>query len=243
MFGWIILINMNIIDMFLEELKEFRYFFYRKIYYNPKNEREIITRFHRLFYGSGVMKRTYWFGTLVQKYPLDLWVYQEILHETKPDVVIECGTDCGGSTLFLANMMDLMNHGEIISIDIVNKKRPKHKRISYLLGSSTNKKIVDRVKNLIKDKKRVMVILDSDHSRDYVLKELEIYNHLVTTGDYLIVEDSNINGHPVHADSGPGPMEAINQFLKHNTNFKIDKSREKYYITCNPCGFLRKIRG
>ena len=85
-----------------------------------------------------------------------------------------------------------------------------------------------------------MVILDSDHSRDHVFAELQAYASLVGPGDYLIVEDTNVNGHPVHPDFGPGPTEAVDDFLAENDSFFIDESREKYFMTFNPRGYLRR---
>ncbi|MFX0133418.1 MAG: CmcI family methyltransferase [Candidatus Hodarchaeota archaeon] len=186
---------------------------------------------------------TFYFGIRIEKYPSDLWIYQEIFYEMKPDVIIECGTADGGSTLFIASLCDLLGNGKVISIDIEDKQgRPKHKRILYLHGSSTSEEIVKKVKNLIKDGEKVMVILDSDHHKEHVLNELKIYSKLVTEGNYLIVEDTNINGHPVMPKFGPGPTEAVKEFLKENKNFFIDKSREKFLWTANPNGFLRKIK-
>ncbi len=87
----------------------------------------------------------------------------------------------------------------------------------------------------------MLVVLDSDHSKDHVLRELEIYAPMVTTGSYVIVEDSNINGNPIDPASGPGPMEAIDAFLAGNEGFEIDDSREKYFVSFNPRGYIKRV--
>lgn len=120
-------------------------------------------------------------------------------------------------------------------------ERPQHPRIRYLTGSSVDDSIIAGLREQITDRDRVMVILDSDHSRDHVLAELRAYSHVVTAGDYLIVEHTSVNGHPVFADFGPGPMEALDEFLAENNDFDIDASREKLLLTSfNPRGFLRR---
>ncbi len=209
---------------------------------SKQSESDIVDEFHKLYYESpDTWRNTFWLGIPAQKCPLDLWIYQEIIFEVKPDVIIECGTYAGGSALFLASVCDFVKRGTIITIDVEAREgRPKHKRIRYLLGSSTSKEIVDKVRGFIKARHRVMVVLDSDHSKDYVLNELRIYSKFVTRGSYLIVEDTNINGHPVLPDFGPGPMEAIQEFLSENNNFVADRSRTKFYMSFNPNGWLRR---
>ena len=86
----------------------------------------------------------------------------------------------------------------------------------------------------------VLVILDSDHNMPHVLKEMEIYSEFVTKGSYMIVEDSNVNGHPIMPNWGPGPFEAIQRFLEENNSFEVDKNREKFYMSFNPNGYLKK---
>ncbi len=204
--------------------------------------KEVILRFHRFYYNSEVWLRTFWFGIPTQKTPLDLFIYQEIVNEIKPNIIIETGTKYGGSALFLAHMLDILKKGRVITIDIEKEKVPEHKRINYVIGSSVSDEVIRAVKAQIKNKQKVMVILDSDHHESYVLKELNVYSKLVTKGSYLIVEDTNINGNPVLPGFGPGPMEAVKEFLKENRDFIIDKSREKLYLTFNPQGYLKKIR-
>jgi len=84
------------------------------------------------------------------------------------------------------------------------------------------------------------VILDSDHARHHVLEELRIYGRLVSPESYVVVEDTNVNGHPVFPEHGAGPMEAVDEFLAQNDQFEIDLAREKFFLTFNPRGFLRK---
>ena len=218
---------------------------YKRVYIIPKLKKNIIVQFHKLYYYnfSKTWDNTFWFGIKTQKCPLDMWIYQEIIFEVKPDVIIECGTANGGSAIFLASICNLLDNGRVVSIDTEDKEgRPKYKRIKYLLGSSTSKEIVEKVRSLVKDGDKVMVILDSDHHKEHVLNELKIYSKFVTEKSYLIVEDTNINGHPVRPDFGPGPMEAVEEFLKENKNFVVDRSKEKLYLTFNPNGYLLKIK-
>lgn len=227
--------------VFKAELLELLVSLYQRFFLN-QHGKNLVKNFNKFYYNSLVWRQTYWLGTPIKKCPLDLWVYSEILHEVKPEIIIESGSFEGGSALFLANVCDAIGKGKIISIDIAKKLRPKHKRITYLIGSSVSEKIVDKIKTMIKGKDKVLVILDSDHSKSHVLKELEIYSQLVTKGSYLIVEDTNINGHPVFPGFGPGPMEAVEEFLTKNKDFSIDRKREKFYLTFNPKGFLRKVK-
>lgn len=207
----------------------------------PNWQQKVVNKFHRLYYDTYAWKNTFWLGVPTQKCPLDLWVYQEIMFELKPDVIIETGTADGGSALFLASMCDLLGKGRITTMDIVYKEDwPKHDRIRYLHGSSTADEILNEIKKDTSGQDTVMVILDSDHSKDHVSKELQLYKDFVSPGSYLIVEDTNINGYPVFDDFGPGPMEAIMEFLKTDKGFAIDTAREKFYLTFNPKGFLRK---
>lgn len=211
-----------------------------------KKRENIVNQFHKLYYDysaiGGSWNDTFFLGVPTQKCPLDLFIYQEILYELKPDIIIEAGTAFGGGALFLASICDLINKGQVITIDIKNSHHEiYHKRITYLIGSSTSEKIVSQISKMIINKNKVLVILDSDHSKQHVLQELMIYSKFVTKGSYIIVEDSNVNGHPVQSNHGPGPMEAIEEFMKHNKQFTIDKTREKFLLTFNPNGYLKKL--
>lgn len=209
-------------------------------YKKSKINKELIDEFHKAYYHAGVWQNTSWEGIEIQKLPSDLFVYQEILFKKKPDLIIETGTLYGGSALFMARILDIIGNGKIISVDIKKRNVPRHPRIKYCITSSINENLIKLLEEQCKGK-NVMVILDSDHSKKHVLKELELYSDLVSKGQYLIVEDTNINGHPVSKESGPGPYEAVEEFLQSNNQFKIDKSAEKYLITFNPKGFLLKV--
>jgi len=204
--------------------------------------KEIIETFHKLYYDSRVWTETYWLEVPVHKCPFDLWIYQEIICRLEPDVVVETGIGNGGSALFFASILELIGKGKVITIDIEKKGfLPGHKRIKYIVGPSTSSKTFQKVKRLIKEKDRVMVSLDSDHKREHVLKELRMYSNLVSDGNYLVVEDTNLNGHPVDSDFGPGPMEAVKEFLRETDNFVVEKELEKFFLSFNPGGILRKI--
>jgi cephalosporin hydroxylase len=206
-------------------------------------EDRVVREFHRLYYNSRsrTWSDTYWLGTPAQKCPLDLWIYQELLHDLRPAVIVETGTAAGGSALFLASICDLLGHGSIVTVDVAPKTgRPTHKRITYLTGSSTVPEIRRQVEELVGDSAPVLVILDSNHERDHVLEELRIYAPLVTPGSFVIVEDTNVNGHPVSPDHGPGPMEAVDEFLRSSDEFSVDRRREKFFLTFNPGGYLQR---
>ena len=219
---------------------------FRRGVYSPELKLDITEQFHKLYYDSalygGTWRDTTWMGVKTVKCPLDMWVYQEILHEVRPKTVIECGTAFGGSTLFFASMCDLLGEGRVVSVDIeVRPGRPQHDRITYLTGSSTAPEIVAQVEQMIDPSGPVLVVLDSDHSKDHVLRELELYSGYVTRDSYVVVEDTNVNGHPVDPEFGPGPMEALDAFLETTDDFLIDTAREKFHLTFNPRGYLRKI--
>jgi cephalosporin hydroxylase len=206
--------------------------------------RQVIRQFHRIYYGASrrTWGNTYWRGVPILKCPLDLWVYQEILVEVRPDVVVEAGTKHGGSAFYLASILDLLGHGRVLTIDVKPLPgRPEHPRITYLTGSSTDPDMVAAVDEQIGDGERVLVILDSDHSRDHVLAELEAWHSRVSVGSYLIVEDTNLNGHPVARRRGPGPWEAVAEWLPGQPGFRRDTTREKFFLTFNPRGYLKRV--
>jgi cephalosporin hydroxylase len=174
---------------------------------------------------------------------------QEIIHEIDPDFIVETGTYLGGGSLFYASVLEAMNSdGKVITVDIsdqIDKKALNSqlfkKRVEFILGDSVGAETISAIEKKVKGRK-VIVTLDSDHSKAHVLKELELYSPFVSVGSYMIVQDTNINGHPVYPGFGPGPWEAVEEFLKNNKNFEIDHSREKFLITFYPSGYLKRIK-
>ena len=189
----------------------------------------------------------HWLGVRILKNPLDLMVLQDIMFEKRPDTIIECGTMFGGSAYFMACLMDLMNiDGKIITIDnqahpiqingkikiiVINSDAyhaPVHPKIKFIHSDCLTAQLPE-----LGDK--VMVVLDCDHSAEHVYAELEKFSGMVTLGQYIIVEDTDA------PDKSNGPAAAVEEFLRKNKNFKIDKNREKYGISSNPGGYLLKI--
>lgn len=207
---------------------------------------EVVAAFHRVYYERELAPtwgQTFWMGTRLLKCPLDLWLYQEIVHRLRPDLIVETGTLFGGSALYLAGLCDLLGTGRIVTVDVEPRPaRPVHPRIEYLAGSSTAPGTFAAVRERAAGSQVVLVILDSDHSRDHVLAELRLYASLVTPRSYLIVEDTNIGGHPVRPDLHPGPLEAVQEFLRENQDFEVDRSCEKFLLSFNAGGYLRRIR-
>jgi cephalosporin hydroxylase len=204
----------------------------------------VVAQFHRLFYHPLQERQELvtWMGTRVNKCPLDLWIYQELVYRLRPAMIVETGTAWGGSALYLAGLFDLLGHGRVVTVDIaVNPTRPKHDRIAYVKGSSTAPEVVAEVRRLIGDQAPVLVVLDSDHSYRHVRDELSAYADFVSPGSYLVIEDTNINGHPVLPSFGPGPMEAVREFLSTDSRFERDLDCEKFLMTYNPHGYLRRV--
>ncbi len=188
-----------------------------------------------------IITQTTYFGIETFKNPLDYWVYQEIIFEEKPDVIVEIGNNSGGSTLAIAHFCDLMNRGRVIGIDISHAKVPDcvkmHPRIQLIEGDACAG--FPEIKEMIQDTETVLVIEDSSHTYDNTLNVLRTFCELVPPGGYFIVEDG-ICHHGLDVGPEPGPYEAIDAFVKENEAFDIDRSKESFLITWNPKGFLRR---
>ena len=215
--------------------------------------RQVANAFHTIYYHHArgeplrrAWEDTYWLGMRVHKNPMDLWNYQEIMTRLRPRVIVETGVHMGGSILYYATMGMLTGVEQVIGIDIkiFDTAAPLRQltNVTLIEGSSTDPDVVDQVRGLVAGRS-ALVILDSDHARDHVLQEMRLYHEFVPMGGYLIVEDSNVNSHPVYPQHGPGPFEAIDLFLAENDQFEIDTYRcEKFYLTFNPNGYLKRVK-
>lgn len=220
----------------------------RRILTHPRVDAALTRQAQRLYYyaaevdSTRTWRNTHWLGTPLLKCPLDLWVYQELIAAHRPDLIVETGTHRGGSALYMAALCDLVGNGEIVTIDIAapQPKPPGHERITYLTASSTATATLDTVRRRAAGLDKVWVILDSDHSAAHVREELGRYAQVVTPGGYLIVEDTNVNGHPVAPEHGPGPTEAVRDWLASDPPFDRDPSCERFLVTLNPGGYFRR---
>jgi cephalosporin hydroxylase len=203
---------------------------------------EILRLANIIYFRQGVYEKTNWMGAPAAKCPMDMWMYQELIHALNTDLLVETGTLFGGSALFFAHLFDVIGHGKVISIDIeLQSTLPQHPRIEYLQGSSLDQAILEQVEQRAESAKSVTVILDADHKADYKLKELEAYSKYVTKGNYIIAEDSCFDYYPAFPEYGPGPTKAVQDFIKKNNDFKIDRSPEHHLITFAPMAFLKKV--
>lgn len=197
-----------------------------------------------------------WLGRPIIQFPSDVIAIQEIIWTVKPDLIIETGVAHGGSLILSASILQLLNHGEVIGIDIDirphNRKsiesHPLSPRITLLEGSSIDPCIIEKVKKLAKGKK-TLVFLDSNHTHEHVMSELNAYSELVGIGSYCVVFDTfvedltdNYVWHERPWGKGNNPKTAVLEWLKSHPNFQIDRSIEnKLLVTSAPDGFLRRI--
>ena len=188
-----------------------------------------------------IMTESRYFGIQTLKSPIDFWVYQEIICETSPDVIVEIGNFHGGSTLALAHLCDSLGRGRVIGCDRKHQYVPDqvrhHSRVTLVEGDACQS--FDRVVELVGGDGRVLVIEDSSHTYENTLAVLRTYSPLVGPGQYFLVEDG-ICHHGLSVGPNPGPYEAIESFLAENRDFEADRAKESFFITWNPKGYLRR---
>jgi cephalosporin hydroxylase len=191
-------------------------------------------------YNHGSFKKSKYRGVTVMKLASDLWAYQEIIHERNIDYVVETGTFRGGSAMWFADCLAMRGGKKVWSIDINDPPKLEHALLEFVTASSSRKDVLGRIFDQIDG--RVMVVLDSDHREKHVYAELCAIVPLMKSGDYLVVEDTTVNGHPLVKEYGPGPWEAIEKYKAENPGVLIpDLAREwKSLATIAPNGFYTK---
>ncbi len=199
-----------------------------------------------------------WMGRPIIQYPQDMIAMQELIWEIKPDIIIETGIAHGGSLIYYASILELIGNGRVLGIDIDirqhNKveieKHPMFHRIDMIQGSSIDDNIAKQVYDIAKDKNKVLVCLDSNHTHDHVLQELKLYAPLVSVNSYIVVFDTIVEDLPEGYFSqkrpwgiGNNPKTAVMEFLSGNKDFIIDKGIDnKLLISVAPGGYLKRIK-
>ena len=197
----------------------------------------------RWFHETDVWKGMTWHGVRTLKLPNDIWNYQEIIFERHIEHVIETGTRHGGSALFFAETLAARRAaGPVVSIDVDAAARQVRscQGVHFLVGDSAGEEMVRTALGLLPPRRGpLFLILDSDHSRAHVLRELRAWVPKLASGDYLVVEDTIVNGHPVRPQHGPGPWEALEEFLAEAPGMLLpDAAREaKFGATFAPRGY------
>ena len=241
---------MNPVEAFKEECKN-------RIKAQGQNKEllKLSNQFTEATIRSGYSYNFTWMGRPIIQYPQDMIAMQELIWELKPDLIIETGIAHGGSIIYYASILELIGKGEVLGIDIDirdhNKKEilahPMSKRISMIQGSSISLEIFEQVKKFAEGKKTVMVCLDSNHTHDHVLQELQLYAELVTPQSYLVAFDTIVedidneiyNNRPWSV--GDNPKTAVYEFLKNNDQFEIISDiDDKLLVSVAPSGYLRR---
>jgi len=183
--------------------------------------------------------RPKWRGVEFDKFPQDLVLYSQVIFKRKPDFIIEAGTAYGGSALFFGDMLLLSGGRRVFSVDVKARNTPPHPFVTYLKGSSVDEKILDHLKNETQDGS-VMVVLDSDHSKKHVLNELNAYTDIVTSGQYLVVEDCYTRGPVKGRTEYYHPYLAVEEFLSVNKEFRRYDLEKQFIFAVTKKGWLRK---
>lgn len=197
-----------------------------------------------------------WLGRPIIQFGNDMVMLQQLLWELKPDIFIETGIAHGGSLIYTASLFELIgNNGTVIGIDVeirphnrtAIEAHPMFKRIEMIEGSSIDPATIEALEGYLSEGKVITVMLDSNHSKEHVLKELELYSKYVTVGSYLIVQDGAQEwvadiprGKPEWLEDNP--LAAINEFLQTTDDFVIDKRYTRLGITSSPSGYLKRVR-
>ncbi|MFK3724121.1 cephalosporin hydroxylase family protein [Pseudomonas monteilii] len=225
-----------------------------------QGQSQTLKQLARDFYDeSAKHKYTYhfsWMGRPIIQLPQDMIAMQELVWRIQPDLIIECGVAHGGSIIYYASLLQLLGHGEVLGIDVdirahnrqAIESHPMAHRITLFEGSSIDLDMVERVRAHAQGK-RVMVVLDSNHTHAHVLEELRHYAPLVSVDSYCVVMDTVVEDMPADAfpdrpwGHGDNPKTAVWAFLEENGDFQIDQTvQDKLLLTVASDGYLRRVR-
>lgn len=232
---------------------------------NAQNKKlvEIASSFTRASFEPKYSYNFSWLGRPIIQYPQDMIAMQELIWSIQPDLIIETGIAHGGSLIFSASMLELnaicggAQDAEVLAVDIDIRQHnreaievhPMSKRISMIQGSSIDPEIIERVKTKAADKQKILVFLDSNHTHNHVLAELEAYAPLTSVDSYCVVFDTLVEDLPAdmfgNRPWGPGdnPKTAVREYLNTHSEFEIDRSiQHKLLITVAPDGYLKRVR-
>lgn len=242
----------NPIDEFREERR-------KRIETNAKNS-ALVEAAQKFNVESNKARYSYsftWMGRPIIQFPQDMIAMQEIIWEIKPDLIIETGIAHGGSLIYYASLLELIGKGEVLGIDVDIREHNRreienhqmYKRIHMIEGSSISAEVVDQVKTHVTGKQIVLVSLDSNHTHDHVLRELELYAPFVSLNSYLVTFDTIVEYLPENYVEGKpwsignNPKTAVDEFLKKNNNFIKDTAIDnKLLISVAPEGYLKRIK-
>lgn len=205
--------------------------------------------YHRWYYDSEVWKQITYLGVPIQKWVGDLWNYQEVIYRLRPRLIVEFGSYNGGSAVYFAELVQrIWPDGRVFAVDIdlsrLDDAAKMHPVIEWLQASTADPAVAERIRILRENLPGpVFIIIDSDHAKQHVLAELENIRGITRPGDYVLVEDGNINGHPVLPGWGEGPYEALAEyFSRHPGDYEHDDKQEaKFGFTFAPKGYLVRI--
>lgn len=215
-------------------------------FFSPWWERRVVRRLalSALIRQTNNFANVTWLGRPVWQNIADAWTIQQTIIEKDVDLVVECGTNQGGSAYFIATIFDLLGRGRVITIDIERMADLTHPRIDFLVGSSTDEEIFRDVRRRLDalEPANILVLLDSDHSAGHVLQELEMYSSLLRPGELVLVQDGCIDELALLGPDRPGPLRAIEHFLRGNRAFQVDEERSnRFLLSHSPKGWLRRV--
>jgi cephalosporin hydroxylase len=205
--------------------------------------------YHRWYYDSQVWTQITYKGVPIQKWVGDLWNYQEIIHRLRPRLIVEFGSYNGGSAVYFADLVQqIWPAGKVLAVDVdlsrLYETGKTHPAIEWMQASSADPAVAGRIRMLRESLAGpVFFIIDSDHRKQHVMAELENIRQVTRPGDYVVVEDGNVNGHPILPGWGEGPYEALDEyFSRYPSDYQRDEKQEgKFGFTFAPKGYLVRV--